>query len=129
MDKFLVRSFAILANLYVPIVLFYAMQGVDISIYDYFFSNTFLFGILLIVLVHSQGRYHCLWMRGLCYNSAAIPLFCFTDAKYNLFNDAYYYIITISCIWSFGIAITIFLAVKHFRRATKVLNKRKYGNR
>lgn len=121
MDKFIIRIFAILANLYIPIVLYYAMNGIDISEYDYIFSSTLSLGVVLTVISHSQGKYHCKWIRALCYNIIAIPSLNFLDAKFLIFEDAIVYVYTISIIWSISIFITIILAINHFRKVSKVL--------
>lgn len=61
MDKFVVRFCIFGLNTYMLIVLIYALNGVDISEYDYLFTNSLLFGVLLTVLSHTQGKYHCRW--------------------------------------------------------------------
>lgn len=126
MDKFIIRASAILINAYIPLVLIFAVNGIDISIYDYMFSSNVMFGLVLSILSHSQGKYHCKWIRGLCYNSVAVPSVCYMDASYDLFGDAMAFIYSIAIIWSIGVLITIFLAINHFRRVRKVLNKHRY---
>lgn len=126
MDKFIIRASAILINAYIPLVLIFAVNGIDISVYDYMFSSNVMFGLVLSILSHSQGKYHCKWIRGLCYNSVAVPSVCYMDASYDLFGDAMTFIYSIAIIWSIGVLITIFLAINHFRRVRKVLNKQRY---
>lgn len=120
MDKFIVRFSAISINLYIPIVLIYAYNGIDISNYDYIFSSSVLLGLVLTILSHSQGKYHCRWIRALCYNSAITPTISFIDSQYILFEDAIYYIYLISTIWSISVLITLILAIRHFARVRKV---------
>lgn len=124
MDKFIVRISAILTNLYIPIVLVYALNGVDISDFDYLFSSSFLLGIVLTTLSHTQGKYHCKWMRALCYNATAVPTVGFIDSQWCMFEDAMVFIYLISIMWVITIISTIILAINHFRRARK-LNKQK----
>lgn len=80
MDRFVVRITAILVNVYIPIVLLFALHGIDISVFDYIFSSTFLLGVVLTTLSHSQGKYHCAWMRALCYNALLTPMVNFVDS-------------------------------------------------
>lgn len=125
MDRFIIRVSAILANVYIPIVLYYALNGIDISVYDYVFSSTFLLGLILSVLAHSQGKYHCKWMRALCYNATAVPTVNFIDAKYCIFDDAMSYVYAISIMWTISVIATLILAINHFRKVRKV-NKQRY---
>lgn len=127
MDKFLVRLLPIILNLYVIVAISFAWAGYDISIYDYWFSCPVTMGVLLSVLCNVQGRYHCKWIRLLCYNLVFIPFLTYIDAAYVLFEDAYLYIATITFVMALSIIATIVLAIRHFRKARKVLSKRRYG--
>lgn len=120
MDKFIVRFSAISVNLYIPIVLVYAYNGIDISNYDYIFSSSILFGLVLTILSHSQGKYHCKWIRALCYNSAITPTISFIDSQYTLFEDEITYIYLISTLWSVSAIITLILAIRHFYKVQKL---------
>ena len=124
MDKFIIRISAILINLYLPIGLIFALNGIDISNRDYWFSSTILFGLVLSVLSHSQGKYHCKWIRGLCYNGITVPFVGYIDATYNVFGNAIDFIIAISVVWAIGVLITIVLAVKHFIKVRKITKNR-----
>lgn len=126
MDKFIVRLSAILINIYVPVTFLFAINGIDISVYDYWFSTSIMFGIVLSVLVHSQGKYHCKWMRGLCYNGISVPAAGYLDASCNLFGNNIDFIITLAALWIIGILYTIYESVNHFRKVRKVLKKGRY---
>lgn len=45
MDKFIVRITVLLTNIYIPIALLFAVNGIDISNYDYLFSCSFMLGV------------------------------------------------------------------------------------
>ena len=124
MDKFLVRILPIILNLYIIIVIICAWSGIDISIYDYWFSCPITMGILLSVLAHKQGKYHCRWIRALCYNLIFVPAITYFDAKFVLFENAYSYIMVITISMIITIFATIVLAVNHFRRVRKVTKGR-----
>lgn len=124
MDRFIVRFSILALNAYIMIVLIFAFNGIDVSIYDFFFSSTILFGILLTTLVHSQGRYHCKWIRALSYNTIFCPAVSYIDRAYCIFPESIYYIYTICCAMIIAILITIVLSVNHFRRV-RAVTKRK----
>lgn len=124
MDKFIVR-FAILSlNVYMISVIALAYMGIDISVYDYLFTDSLLFGIVLTTLCHTQGRYHCVWMRALCYNLIAIPILNFIDANMPLFETIEGYLYAIAAIVSINVIATIILAINHFRRVRKATKGR-----
>lgn len=124
MDKFLVRVLPIIMNTYIVIVIAFAYVGIDISIYDYWFSCSIMMGILLTVLCHVQGRYHCKWIRALCYNLIFVPSFTYYDAIYPLFDYAKSYIYFLCAEMSVVITSTIILAIIHFRKVKKVTKGR-----
>lgn len=124
MDKFVVRATAIVANLYIVVVLIFAFNGTDISTYDYLFSTTLLLGIVLTTLSHAQGKYHCKWMRGLCYNCIFTPLLNFFDCTLTLFYDTMTYIYTVALLVSASILYTIYMSVRHFRKVRNIKHRR-----
>lgn len=120
MDKFIVRISILALNIYMLIVLLFALNGIDISIYDYLFTNSMLFGVVLTTLVHAQGKYHCKWIRFLCYDLILIPLVNYVDAKYYLFNSIECCIYAYCAISGLSIIITIYLAIRHFSKVIKL---------
>lgn len=123
MDKFIVRASVIVLNLHIFSSLILALNGIDNSDYDILFSNSLLFGIVLTVLCHSQGKYHCKWIRLLCYNLILVPLINFIDVKIGIFQDARCCIYTYAAFGIISVAITVYLAIKHFRRVNKVKSR------
>lgn len=126
MDRFIVRLSILALNVYMIVVTILAYNGIDISYFDYIFTDSVLFGIVLTTLCHAQGRYHCVWMRALCYNLIAIPLLNFMDYQYVLFDTAEHLIYAIGFLISINILSTIILAINHFRRVRKVLKRNRY---
>ena len=126
MDRFIVRLSILALNVYMIVVTILAYNGIDISYLDYIFTDSVLFGIVLTTLCHAQGRYHCVWMRALCYNLIVIPLLNFIDYQYVLFDTAEHLIYAIGFLISINIFATIILSINHFRRVRKVLKKHKY---
>ena len=126
MDRFIVRFSVLALNIYMIVVLLFALNGIDISVYDYIFTDSVLFGIVLTVLCHVQGRYHCKWIRALCYNLIAIPMINFIDYQYEVFTQIEYYFAVMLGIIAVSITSTLILAINHFRRVRKVLKKNRY---
>lgn len=124
MDRFIVRFSILALNAYMVVVLAYAFNGVDISEYDYLFTDSALFGIVLTTLVHVQGKYHCKWIRALCYNLIAVPIINFIDCQWNIFGTAEMLIITYCGLLLLNVIATIILAINHFRKVRKVLKNR-----
>lgn len=120
MDKFIVRFSILILNAYMMIVLIFALNGVDISEYDYIFTDSLMIGLVLTTLVHVQGKYHCKWIRFLCYNLMIVPLFNYFDCKYSIFKSAECYIYSICGILLFAVILTIILAINHFRKVRKL---------
>lgn len=126
MDKFLVRIIALVVNIYIPISLVFAVNGILITEYDYLFSDTLPLGILLTVLVHTQGRYHCKWIRALCYNSIATPAVCFADAQFSLIESPILFIYIIALLWSLSVITTIVFAISHFVKVRILFSRNRY---
>lgn len=120
MDKFIVRFSILSLNAYIFVVLAYAFNGIDISDFDYIFTDSVMFGIVLTTLVHVQGRYHCKWIRALCYNLVAIPTTNFVDCKFEVFGTADYLIYTYCGFLLISILVTIILAIRHFTKVRKL---------
>ena len=122
MDKFIVRFSILVLTFFIAISLYNAWNGDLISEYDSLFSCSFISGLLINVLVYSQGKYHCVYMRGLSANLLFTPIINFVDGKYLLFNDAYLFLLILSLSWAISFIITFVLSIKHFIRVRK-LNK------
>lgn len=126
MDRFLVRILPIVLNLYIIAVTAFAWNGIDISIYDYWLSCPIMMGLLLTILSHSQGKYHCKWIRVLCYNLIFVPFASYIDSVNPIFYEAEDMIVFLCADMFITIIATIILAINHFRRVCKVLKKHKY---
>lgn len=120
MDRFVVRLAAIALNLYILAATLLSLHGVDTGPADCLFACSALPGLLLAVLCHTQGRYHCTWARALCYNLIIVPLLNFIDCCHPLFLETECYIYAVLSITLFNTAISVLMAVRHFRRAALV---------
>lgn len=125
MDKFIVRFAAIALTVYMIAVTALAFYVVDISEYDYLFTDSFIIGLVLTTLCHTQGKYHCVWMRAMCYNLTIVPLINFFDCKYPIFETAESYVYFIGSCLALTVLSTLILAINHFRKVRK-LKKQRY---
>lgn len=123
MDKFIVRFSIFALNAYILIVLILALNGIDISLYDYLFTDSLLFGVVLTTLILKQGKYHCRWAKALCFNLILTPLVNFFDCKYGLFDTIEEYIYFVCILMLLTILITIYLAINNFRRVKRLKRK------
>ena len=126
MDRFLVRILPIILNLYIVVIAIFAWNGVDVSMYDYWLSCPIMMGLLLTILSHSQGKYHCKWIRVLCYNLIFVPFASYIDSVNPIFYEAEDMIVFLCADMFITIIATIILAINHFRRVRKVLKKNRY---
>lgn len=127
MDRFAVRVLPIAMNLYLIISTLCAMNGIDVSIGDYWLSCSITCGILLTILAHSQGKYHCKWVRLLCYNLIFVPVVSFLDALWPLFYSSEDFVFAL-CIEMFVVIIVaIALALYHFIKVRRIIKRQKYA--
>lgn len=124
MDKFIVRASIIVLTIYMGISFLYAWNGVLLYEYDSLYSCSLVTGILLNALVYSQGKYHCVYMRGLSSNLVLTPTLDYIDCRYCIFENAETMLIVLSSMWVISVITTLILAVRHFIRATKIKNKK-----
>lgn len=131
MDNFIVRLSILVLTGFIAVSLYYAWDGILLSEYDSLFSCSLMSGVLLNTLVYSQGKYHCVYMRGLCGNLIFTPTINYLDSRYVLFEDAETLLIVLSVTWSISFIVTLTLAINHFRRVRKVRKHRykEYGVR
>lgn len=123
MDNFIVRLSILVLTSFIAFSICYAWNGVLISEYDSLFSCSLISGILLNVLVYSQGKYHCVYMRGLSGNLIFTPAINYLDGKYVLFDNAETFLTVLSASWILSFIITTILAINHFTKVRKLKRK------
>lgn len=120
MDKVIVRLSIILLTIYMAISLAFAWNGCLLYNCDSLFSCSLVCGVLLNVLVYSQGKYHCVYMRGLCANLIVTPTLNYLDGEYSIFEDAELMLIVLSSMWIISVTSTLILAFRHFYKVQKL---------
>ena len=124
MDKLIVRLVIIITTIYMAVSFIFAWMGIDLYQYDSLFFPSLINGVLLTTLCHAQGRYHCVYMRGLCYNMILTPSLIFIDYQYNIFDSALESLIILSVLWIIFVSSTLLLAIRHFRKIKNLNRKR-----
>lgn len=120
MDKFVVRGAVLILNAYMVLTSILAFFGIDTQIMDYLFATSMTTGVLLTVLCHVQGRYHCVWMRYLCYNLVYVPILNVLDAITGYLLDSLMFLIILVSVLSVNILLSMISAVCHYRRVNKL---------
>ena len=124
MGKVLVRFTTIGVAIYLIIAYLIAqLYGVDILTNTY----TLLFELIVVVYAHSEGRYHCKYLKYTItsiFISECIARFDYLINFLSVSEHNTLPIVIIVC----GIGMTTYKAIRHFIQVTKLNNKRKgYG--
>ena len=61
MDRFVVRFSIFALNAYILAATLLALNGMDTGALDCLSACSAMTGLVLAVLCHAQGRYHCTW--------------------------------------------------------------------
>lgn len=124
MYKFLARIGIILISLYILLVIIFAWCGISLAQYNAFLGHSLVFDLMLLFMCYDDEKYFCKYMRFQCYNFIFTDLITFIDSRYMIFDVPDYMLVTISVSWGLAFLITIYLAINHFRKVSK-LNKQK----
>ena len=115
MDKLLVRLFVVLTTLYFLCTYTMAWYGVEC------FSDAYiLFAELAIcVVMSSQGKYHCKYMRFTAYGLTASDSVTRIDNAYDLLSVDASIIFPLSIVMC-SVTISFVLALRHYYRVLKL---------
>lgn len=125
MGKFLVRVTLILTSIYF-LVAFYVAQfrGIDILNSCY----TIMFELCVVVYCHSEGKYHCRFIKHLATSILVTDSISFLDNSLNFLSISELNATCFCCIIT-GMGMTLYEAINHFYNVGKLKQKRKklYG--
>lgn len=126
MGKFLVRMTIICTTIYF-LIAFYVAQFCGIDIITNYYALAF--ELCVVVYCHSEGKYHCKYMKHL-----ALSIFV-TDSIVHLDNSLNFLSISehnasCFCLLATGVGMTLYEAIKHFHDVSKLKHKKQklYGN-
>ena len=121
----LVRISILSVSFYLLVVIILAWNGTDLYQWNYIFGHNLILDLLFLFFCFNDKKYHCKYMRFMCYNLIFTDLIGFIDAQILLFRDAVIQLIVLSVTWSITTLITFILAIGHFYKVKKI-NKEKY---
>lgn len=119
MGKSLVRFSVIVVAIYF-VIAFLVAQFLRADIMSDWYAT--LFALIITVYAHSEGKYHCKYLK---YTATAIfvcDLITRLDNTFNFLSVKAHNIIPIAII-ALGLGTTCFLAIRHFYKVIK-LNKK-----
>ena len=105
MVKALVRLLILSASIYSILECVFAYFGVNISSLRYILGHSLIVDVCLIIFCGTQGKYHCKYMKYLCYNLAFISVFNYFDSLFNIIPNATSYIYILSASWMVAILL------------------------
>ena len=118
MDKLLVRLFVVFTTLYFLCTYIMAWYGIEC------FSDTYIViaEIIICMVMSSQGKYHCEYMRITAYGLTASDSITRIDSAYNILSVDAAIVIPLSIIM-LSVLISFVMALVHYYRVLKLKSK------
>ena len=118
MDKLLVRLFVVFTTLYFICTYIMAWYGVE------YFSDSYIVmaELAICVLMSSQGKYHCKYMRFTAYGLTASDSITRIDNAYDILSVDAAIVLPLSFVMC-SVTISFVLALRHYYRVLKLKSK------
>jgi galactitol-specific phosphotransferase system IIC component len=123
MGKLLVRLTIVIVSVYF-VLTYLVAQTMGIDIHSDWYAS--LFALIIVVYAHSEGKYHCKFLKYSATSLFVCDVLTRLDNYYNFLSVDAHNIIPIA-ILALGLGTSITLAIRHFYRVIK-LNRRKNAN-
>jgi hypothetical protein len=123
MGKLLVRLTIVIVSVYF-VLTYLVAQTMGIDIHSDWYAS--LFALIIVVYAHSEGNFHCKFLKYSATSLFVCDMLTRLDNAYNFLSVDAHNIIPI-VILALGLGTSITFAIRHFYRVIK-LNKRKYAN-
>ena len=119
MDKLLVRLFVVFTSLYLIHTYIMAWYGVEC------FSDSYIVmaELAICVVMSSQGKYHCKYMRFTAYGLTASDSVTRIDNAYDILSVDAAIVLPLSLIMC-SVTISFVLALRHYYRLLKLKHKK-----
>lgn len=126
MGKFLVRIFVVFTTLYFLCSYILAWLGIE------YFSDVYIImaECIICVVMSSQGKYHCKYMKFTAYGLTAGDCVTRIDNEYEILSVDSAIILPLSLVMC-SVLISFVLALRHFYQVQKIKRKKHefYGRR
>lgn len=119
MGKGLVRLTVIIVAIYF-VISYLVAQLFNVDIMSDWYTT--LFALIITVYAHSEGKYHCKYLKYTATAIFACDFITRLDNTFNFLSAKAHNIIPIAII-ALGLGTTCFLAIRHFYKVVK-LNKK-----
>ena len=118
MDKLLVRLFVVFTTLYFLCTYIMAWYGVEC------FSDAYIFmaELAICVVMSSQGKYHCKYMKFTAYGLTASDSVTRIDNAFDILGVEASIILPLSLVMC-SVTISFVLALRHYYRVLKLKSK------
>lgn len=118
MDKLLVRLFVVFTTLYFLCTYIMAWYGVEC------FSDAYIVmaELAICVVMSSQGKYHCKYMRFTAYGLTASDSVTRIDNAYDILSVDAAIVLPLSIVMC-SISVSFVLALRHYYRVLKLKSK------
>lgn len=120
MGKLLVRLTIVIVSVYF-VLTYLVAQTMGIDIHSDWYAS--LFALIIVVYAHSEGKYHCKFLKYSATSLFVCDVLTRLDNYYNFLSVDAHNIIPIA-ILALGLGTSITLAIRHFYRVIK-LNRQK----
>ena len=119
MDKLLVRLFVVFTTLYFLCTYIMAWYGIE------FFSDAYIVmaELAICVVMSSQGKYHCKYLRHTAYGLAASDSITRIDNAYDILSVDAAIVLPLSLVMC-SVTISFVLALRHYYRVLKLKSKK-----
>lgn len=121
MGKLLVRLTVVLVSIYF-IVTYLVAQFIHIDISSDWYAT--LFALIIVVYAHSEGKYHCKYLKLTADSLFVCDLLTRLDNSFNFLSVSAHNLIPIG-ILALGLGTSITLAIRHFYKVAKLRQKLK----
>ena len=118
-DVFIIRFLPLVLFFILGDVLIDSWRGISQYPFNLFHSNSVLYALALFFVSLADSKYHCVWNRAMYVELMIFPLINYTDAKIGIFPDVESLLAVLTGTWFLTAGITIYLAVRHFIRASR----------
>lgn len=118
-DVFIVRFLPLVLFFILGDVLIDSWRGISQYPFNLFHSNSVLYALVLFFVSLADKKYHCVWNRAMYVELMIFPLINYADAKIGIFPDVESLLAVLTGTWFLTAGITIYLAVRHFIRASR----------